>query len=288
MEQNSYTGFAHVYDRFMDDVPYRHWAEQTCKILNEQGIHTGIIADLGCGTGVFTELLNACGFDMIGIDSSEDMLGIAMERANGNGILYLCQDMREFELYGTCTAIVSRCDSINYLQSTEDLYRVFYWVNNYLDPKAPFIFDCNSLYKYQEILGESTFAENRDFGSFIWENTFDTKSRINEYDLTLYIRRNILEADGVGAGGDTFDDAADRTGAEKGSVDATGAAANDTKDLYVRIEETHIQKAFTIEEIMEAASRAGLEFGFVKDADTDGDVREETERYLFCFFENGK
>ncbi len=77
---DSYTGFAYVYDRFMDNVPYRAWAKQTYELLKKEGIYTGIVADLGCGTGVFTMLMSDYGYDMIGIDSSEDMLGVAMEK----------------------------------------------------------------------------------------------------------------------------------------------------------------------------------------------------------------
>ncbi len=252
---DSYTGFAYVYDRFMDNVPYRAWAKQTYELLKKEGIYTGIVADLGCGTGVFTMLMSDYGYDMIGIDSSEDMLGVAMEKNAHHNILYLCQDMREFELYGTCAAIVSRCDSINYLQDADDLYKVFRWVNNYLDPGAPFLFDCNSLYKYRELLADRTFAENREFGSFIWENFFDEETSTNCYDLTLYIQ-------------DTENP--------------------DRNDRYQRWEETHYQRAFTIDEIKDTAKKAGLKFGYVLDADTNGEVTKNTERWLFCFYEQGK
>lgn len=254
-ENNSYTGFAYVYDRFMDNVPYQEWAKQTHELLKKEGIHTGIIADLGCGTGVFTMLMSDYGYDMIGVDASEDMLGLAMEHGADRGILYLCQDMREFELYGTCAAIVSRCDSINYLENTDDLYKMFYWVNNYLDPGAVFLFDCNSCYKYKNVLAENTFAENREFGSFIWENFFDEETGINCCELTLYVK-----------------DAGYRGHAPR----------------YERFEETHIQRAFTIQEIQDAAARAGLLFGYVLDADTNGEVSDCTQRWLFCFYENGK
>ena len=73
--------------------------------------------DLGCGTGTMTEILAGYGYDMIGADNSEDMLELAMEKRiqSGHDILYLLQDMREFELYGTVRAVVSVCDSVNYI-----------------------------------------------------------------------------------------------------------------------------------------------------------------------------
>ena len=122
----SYEGFAYVYDTFMDNVPYEEWAEYVTGILEEYGITDGLVLDLGCGTGSMTELLAEKGYDMIGVDLSADMLEIAMDKRSRKGldILYLQQDMREFELYGTVRAIVCICDSINYLESEEDLLEV--------------------------------------------------------------------------------------------------------------------------------------------------------------------
>lgn len=94
--------------------------------------------------------------------------------------------MREFELYGTVRAIVCICDSINYLESEEDLLEVLRLANNYLDPGGIFVFDLNTPYKYREILGDSVIAENREECSFIWENTFYEEDGVNEYDLTIF------------------------------------------------------------------------------------------------------
>ena len=178
MEQ--YTSFAEVYDTFMDNVPYDEWIADIVNKLKSEGINDGLVLDLGCGTGTITEGLAKNGYDMIGVDSSEDMLAIAMEKnvKSGFDILYLCQDIVDFELYGTVRAIVSCCDTLNYITEKEDLLQVFKWVNNYLEPDGVFIFDVNSEYKYEELLADNTFAENRDDSSFIWENTFDNDSRI--------------------------------------------------------------------------------------------------------------
>ncbi len=102
-----------------------------------------------------TELLAKAGYDMIGVDNAEEMLEIAMEKRDksGHDILYLLQDMREFELYGTVRAVVSVCDSVNYITEPEELQEVFRLVNNYLDPKGVFIFDFNTRYKYERFLG---------------------------------------------------------------------------------------------------------------------------------------
>jgi len=172
-----YNDFAKIYDSFMDNVPYELWCDQIVNILKTYGISSGIIAELGCGTGNLTELLAAKGYDMIGIDNSEEMLMEAMNKReqSGKDILYLCQDMREFELYGTRAAIVSRCDSINYITEYEDLVQVFKLVNNYLDPKALFIFDVKSEFMFKNVLGDNVFARSTEDASYIWENYYDDK-----------------------------------------------------------------------------------------------------------------
>ena len=150
----AYTGFAAVYDRFMDNVPYAEWAEYVRELLEGYGIRDGLVLELGCGTGTMTELLAGYGYDMIGVDCSEEMLDAAMEKreASGHEILYLLQDMREFELYGTVRAVVSVCDSVNYILEAQELCQVFALVNNYLDPGGIFLFDFNTDYKYREIV----------------------------------------------------------------------------------------------------------------------------------------
>lgn len=250
----AYTSFAGVYDLFMDNVPYEEWCRQILKIFSEHGIREGIVADLGCGTGNLTERLSRSGFDMIGIDHSEEMLEIALEKKekSGEDILYLCQDMRSFELYGTCRAIVSRCDAINYITEFKDLVSVFRLVNNYLDPDGIFVFDVNTVRKYEEILADHTIAENRSIGSFIWENSYDPETRINEYDLTLFIR-------------------------EEGQ-----------KERFRRFTETHFQRSYTVEELKQAAFQAGLQWLDCVDADTLTMPDDSAERLLITLGEYGK
>ena len=205
----------------------------------------GLVLDLGCGTGTMTELLAEKGYDMIGVDSSEEMLEQAMEKRvqSGLDILYLLQDMREFELYGTVRAVVSVCDSLNYVLEEEELLQVFRLVNNYLDPGGIFLFDMNTPYKYRELLGDSTIAENREEGSFIWENYFDEETGVNEYVLTLFLR----EADG----------------------------------RYRKEEEFHYQKAYGVEQVKRLLLQAGLKVEAVYDAYTMDVARADSERVTF-------
>lgn len=278
---DAYTSFARVYDMFMDNVPYEEWCDYITGLLKEYGISNGLVLDLGCGTGSMTELLAARGFDMIGVDCSEDMLEIALEKrmASGRDILYLQQDMRDLELYGTVRAVVCLCDSINYLLDVQDLETVFRLVNNYLDPGGIFIFDLNTEYKYRELLADRTIAENRDEGSFIWDNYYDEESRINEYDLALFIPAEEADAGkmGEGAGPDC----------ETGAASGSGTSG---EGLYRKYQETHFQRAYTLDEIQKALERAGMEFLTWYDGDGDGRQapREDSERIYVIAREKGK
>ncbi len=248
----TYTDFAGVYDIFMDETPYERWSDTVCEVLARYQITDGLVLDLGCGTGTLTELLAARGYDMIGIDNAGEMLGRAMAKRDesGHDILYLCQDMREFELYGTVRAVVSLCDSINYILEEEQLAGVFALVNNYLDPGGIFFFDFNTEYKYREVIGDATIAENRETCSFIWENYYHEAQRINEYDLTVFTK----EADG----------------------------------RFRRAVETHYQRGYTLAEIKALLSRAGLVFVEAMDADTRDMVTSVSERIYVTAREAGK
>lgn len=251
----SYGGFASMYDLFMDETPYEAWGEYVVKSLKEYGIDNGLVLDLGCGTGTLTEFLANAGYDMIGIDNSYEMLDIAMGKkvTSGQDILYLCQDMREFELYGTVAAVVSVCDSVNYITEPDELLTVFRLVNNYLDPDGLFIFDFNTDYKYREVIGDTVIAENREEGSFIWENTYDEESRINEYDLTI------------------FKPVSDREDA-----------------LYEKVEEYHYQRGYTLDEMKILIEKAGMRFERAIDADTHREVTDKSERIYVFAKEQGK
>lgn len=237
----AYTDFAYVYDTLMDNTPYEKWCEQVTAILQRHGIKEELVLDLGCGTGTLTELLAKKGYDMIGIDVSEEMLERAIEKREESGlpILYLLQDMREFELYGTVKAVVSVCDSLNYLLEDEDVIETFRLVNNYLDPEGIFIFDFNTVHKYRDVIGDATIAENRDECSFIWENFYHEEERINEYDVTFFVKEG---------------------------------------ELFRRFEETHYQKGYTAEEMKAFLEEAGLQFVSMCDSDTQKDVTDDTER----------
>ena len=298
MEKYSYSAFAYVYDELMDNVPYDDWAEYLIGLLKENGVEDGLVCELGCGTGQMTRRLAAAGYDMIGIDLSEEMLDVAREQEYGAcegeyesyeeneatadelmqhgeetdcaeavweedsaesftepSILYLQQDMRSFELYGTVSAVVSICDSMNYITTDEDLMQVFRLVNNYLDKDGVFIFDMNTEYKYKELMGDTTIAENREDVSFIWENLYDEEKRLNEYCLTLFAKAEPDE--------------------ESEDAETEGA---DRAPLYEKFEEVHLQRAYPLSEVKRLLAEAGMTFVAAYDVLTHEAPGPECER----------
>jgi SAM-dependent methyltransferase len=233
------------------------------------------------------------GYDMIGVDNSIEMLNIArnwqdtartselagrmqdarqpseltdkMQDARQQTdeenfpqsvspqILYLLQDMREFELYGTVRAVYSACDCLNYILEEDDLLTVFQLVNNYLDPHGIFIFDMNTAHKYEKLLADNTFAENREEGSFIWENYYDSESGINEYDLTFFVREEAVHP-----------------------------------DRFLRFQETHYQRSYPVELVKQLLEEAGMEFVAVYDGYTKNPLRTDSERMTIIAREHGK
>lgn len=271
----AYTDFAGLYDIFMDETPYEEWCAFLDAALTRYRIKDGAedelllqeqntVVDLGCGTGTLTELLAAKGYDMIGIDNSEEMLQCAIGKKERSGldILYLLKDMREFELYGAVGAVISVCDSLNYLLTEEDLLTVFRLVRNYLYPGGVFIFDFNTVYKYETIIGDATIAENREECSFIWENFYDPEEEINEYDLTFFVKEERKENRCYEKGG----------GQEKEN--------GPEEAVFRRFQETHYQRGYRLEQMRTLLEKAGLILLEAADADTHGEVTPESGRIV--------
>ena len=280
----AYTSFAYVYDTFMDNVPYGEWARHIREKLCEHGVTDGTM----------TERLAGYGYDMIGVDNSEEMLELAMEKKTESGydILYLLQDMRGFELYGTVRAVVSVCDSVNYITEPDELEEVFRLVNNYLDPKGIFLFDFNTVHKYRDVIGDSTIAEDRGVCSFIWDNRYYEKEQINEYDLTLFIAEDFNPMENAYVSERTAD-SEDALLSEEGAGDLEDTMFSEEEggengSLYRRYTETHYQRGYTLAEIQELLERAGLVFIEAYDADTKETPNDTSERICVIARENGK
>ncbi len=281
----AYTDFAKVYDTFMDETPYDVWGDFVSSLIDKYGVskpvkvsakgpvtedskeyetvedsedalneEKNLVVELGCGTGSFTQVMKNLGYDIMGIDMSPEMLNLARQKSADAGldIMYLEQDMRELDLYCTAGTIVSVCDSVNYVLEDEEIIETFRLVNNFLYPGGVFIFDFNTLFKYRDVIGDTTIAENRDDCSFIWDNYYDDDSHINEYDLTIF------------------------------------AKVDSEKELFARSVETHYQRGYTLDEMKGFVEAAGLSFVTAIDADTHEDPTDDSERIYIVAREQGK
>ena len=242
---NAYHAFALVYDRMMEEIPYEEWCNFVTDQLKKFGIEDGLMLELGCGTGTLTEM-----FDMIGVDNSEEMLAEAVEKReqSGRSILYLNQDMREFELYGTVRAVISLCDTMNYLTEYDDLVNVCRLVNNYLDPNGIFLFDLKTDHYFKSI-GCQSFCDADEEVSFIWDNDYDEEKRINSYALTLFVQEE--------------------------------------DNRYERFDEYHEQRAFSIDEVRCAIEESGMIFLSAIDKN-GAPATKDTDRVYIIAREKGK
>ena len=186
-----YGMLAPYYDLFNGELDYAAWADAVEAALARAGFARGCaVLDLGCGSGRMTVELARRGYDMTGVDLSPEMLDIARERAEREGLsdrmLWLCQDMREFELYGTVDVTVSCLDSINHLTSPADLSRTLSLVHNYLIPDGLFIFDVNGRVKFETTYASTTYAMEEEGSVCIWQNDYNPKTKLCDFYITVF------------------------------------------------------------------------------------------------------
>ncbi len=188
-----YSSLAFCYDRLNAHVGYDRWVGYILDRFREAGIPSGaLVLDLACGTGSIALPLSERGYDVIALDASPEMLDCGRKKPGGDRILWLCQDMRSFELYGTVAAVVCCLDSINYITGRQGLRRCFSLVHNYLDPGGLFLFDVNSPYKFRTVYGEQQYVIDAPGVCCCWRNHFDPKAGLCDFELSIFAE----EADG--------------------------------------------------------------------------------------------
>lgn len=217
-----YGKFADIYDS-LQDIDYSSFLNYYKDIFARFNVKPELILDLGCGTGNITIPMSKSGYDMIGIDISEEMLDIASNKARQEetDILFLNQDMTEFELYGTVDAVICALDGVNYLTEDGDLDKLFSLIHNYLNPGGLFIFDINSTHKLKDILGENTYVYDQDDVYCVWESSFDETENICSFYLDFFTKTD--------------------------------------NGLYTRNEEYQEERAYSIAEISETAKNNSLD-----------------------------
>ena len=252
-----YSSLARFYDQLNSEIDYSAWADfvETCfaRYLNKK---PELVLDLACGTGSMTIELASRGYDMIGIDGSGEMLSEAFSRnlSTGKSILFLEQDMRSFELYGTVGAVTCCLDSLNYLLGEGELSTCFSLVHNYLDPDGLFLFDMNTPYKFEHVYGSNHYVlegelppiEEGERPSSIfcgWQNEFHADTAICDFDLSL------------------FEEIEDGT--------------------YIRSDEHQQERCYTREEIEDALKKNNLELIGVFSDWSFSPVTDTTERWYF-------
>ncbi len=189
---NSYTKFAQLYDGLMNsDISYAEWADYIENLFDRYGKNPHLVCDLACGTGNMTLPLSARGYEMIGVDKSFDMLSIARDKAADKGldVMFLEQDLKKLDLFGSCDAFLCMIDGFNYILNPNSLYKIAKRIKTcFLEPDGLFIFDLSSEYKLKTYIGDNTFIHDGDGVFYAWENKFYENTKMCEMYLNFFVK----------------------------------------------------------------------------------------------------
>lgn len=196
---SNYNNFSHFYDLLTLDVNYKKRTQYLIDLFEKFKGKPTLLLDLACGTGNFSIEFAKKGIDVIGVDRSEGMLAIAQEKNKTlkKEVLYLCQNAEELDLYGTVDAAVCCLDSINHITDSETLLAVFKKVSLFLEPECLFIFDVNTLYKHEEILGNNSYKISKKGVNCIWTNKYNDLDKTIEIELDLSFKTSLFKREFV-------------------------------------------------------------------------------------------
>lgn len=190
----SYNNFAYIYDTLMNNIDYDKWVDYLEDIFAKHDTVPKLILELACGTGNISTRLAKRRYELIGLDKSIDMLSVAQNKcfADNLDILFINQDMCDFELYGTVDCVICMMDAVNYILDSKLLSTMFNLVYNYLNYEGLFIFDMRSEYALSEVIGNNTFVEDSEDITYIWQNEYNSKKRISQMDLTFFVKDGLF------------------------------------------------------------------------------------------------
>lgn len=243
-----YSKLSSIYDELMqEDVDYTKWADYINELLARSNVEGNIVLDLGCGTGNITIPLSEMGYEMEGLDISEEMLSIADHKAfdRKRRIKWIHGNMVDYTMENTYDAIISCCDSVNYILEDKDLLKMFHNVYHSLKDKGIFAFDIHSFYKLKEVYNSQVFSYSSDKINYMWENTYDDTSDVIEYYINMFIK-------------------------------------NDKNPYYTRSEEFHYQRAYHMDVIEQMLINAGFRSVDLYAFGTFERPQDNTERLQFC------
>ena len=246
-----YGDFAYYYDLLTENVDYESRCNYIHSLLAENGIGKGILLDLACGTGTALFLLSQKGYDMIGVDASEEMLSVAQEKKaeSGEDIIFLCQKMEELDLFGTINGAVCTLDSINHVTNEATVKEIFRRVSLFMEDKGIFIFDVNTPFKHREILGDNTFVYDMDEVYCVWQNSTDS-------ELLTSISLDIFEKD-------------------------------EEDDVYYKYSEQFCEKGYDLSDIENWVKEYKFDVIGIYEEMTKQPVKEDTQRAVFVLRKKG-
>lgn len=241
---SSYNIFARYYDILTSNIDYKSHADYYDSIIMKYQGDRKILLDLACGTGTLSELMSRKGYDVIGVDNSQEMLSVALDKKFDSSlpIQYLCQDMCRLDMYGTIDVTICALDSLNHLPDIVSVERAVKRVSLFCDPEGIFIFDLNTIYKHRNILCNNTYVYDTDDVYCVWQNTLCEKNNSVDIDLTFFEKN---------------------------------------KDSYKRYDESFKEQAYEIKDIKNLCERCGLEVIDIYDYLTTNPYTEKSEKVTF-------
>lgn len=190
---NAYENLAISYDRLTWDVDYEATVDFYEEILRKEKLHPRTAVDLACGTGSVSVILARRGYQVIGVDLSEDMLTVAWDKASGmdNPPMFVCQDLSRLRLPRGVDLAVCALDSLDYITEPDACAEAISRIYKALNPGGIFLFDVNTPEKLRAMDGQ-VFLDEDDDVYCVWRGEFDEKTNICSYGMDLFQRKGDL------------------------------------------------------------------------------------------------
>ena len=191
---SDYNVFSLFYDAFTDDVNYPERAKYILSLFEKFDRRPSLMLDLACGTGNFSVEFANEGIEVIGVDISEDMLGVAQEKNAEleKPVMYICQPAEELELFGTVDGAVCMLDSLNHITDYDGFKRAIARTALFLEEGRLFIFDLNTPYQHREILKDAGFKIKKDKVHCVWSNYYSPENNTVKICLDFTVKKSLF------------------------------------------------------------------------------------------------